>query len=97
MFENDIIDIDELIRETEKLRGKEKEIQRELKNIQQQDTRHHKEIKSIIRNIDTLWLNADDYERKQLMTTIFEQIVIDTKDDFISSKQAREIIIVAAK
>jgi len=97
MFENDIIDIDELILETEKLRGKEKEIQRELKNIQQQDTRHHEEIRSIIRNIDTLWLNAEDYERKQLMTTIFEQIVIDTKDDYTSSKQAREIIIVSAK
>lgn len=97
MFEHDIIGIDELIRDSEKLRNKEKEIQASLKKIQLLDDRHHEEIRAIIRNIDTLWINADDTERKQLMTTIFEQIVVDTKDDYRSSKQAREITIVTAK
>jgi len=97
MFEHDIIGIDELIEESEKLRHQEKELYAKLKTLQQQDQRQHVEIRTVIRNIDTLWLNADDYERKQLMTTIFEQIIVDTKDDYTSSKQAREIIIVAAK
>ncbi|MEK5333555.1 recombinase family protein [Lysinibacillus sp. FSL W8-0992] len=97
MFEHDVIGIDELIHESEKLRNKEKEIQEKLKKLQHQDQRQHIEIRTVIRNIDTLWLNADDNERKQLMTTIFEQIIVDTKDDYTSSKQAREIIIVAAK
>ncbi len=97
MFEHDIIGIDELIEESEKLRHQEKQLYAKLKTLQQQDQRQHVEIRTVIRNIDTLWLNADDYERKQLMTTIFEQIIVDTKDDYTSSKQAREIIIVAAK
>ncbi len=97
MFEHDIIGIDELIEESEKLRHQEKELYAKLKTLQQQDQRQHVEIRTVIRNIDTLWLNADDYERKQLMTTLFEQIIVDTKDDYTSSKQAREIIIVAAK
>ncbi len=97
MFEHDIIGIDELIEESEKLRHQENELYAKLKTLQQQDQRQHVEIRTVIRNIDTLWLNADDYERKQLMTTIFEQIIVDTKDDYTSSKQAREIIIVAAK
>ncbi|WNN77548.1 recombinase family protein [Lysinibacillus capsici] len=97
MYENDVIDIDELIRETEKLREKEKELQREIKNIQQNNSRNNEDLKSIIRNIDSLWLHANDYERKQLMTMVFEQLVIDTKDEYHSTKHAREIIIVSAK
>lgn len=97
MYENDVIDIDELIRETEKLREKEKEFQREIKNIQQNNSRNNEDLKSIIRNIDSLWLHANDYERKQLMTMVFEQLVIDTKDEYHSTKHAREIIIVSAK
>lgn len=97
MYENDVIDIDELIHETEKLREKEKELQREIKNIQKNDTRNNEELKSIIRNIDRLWLHANDFERKQIMTMVFEQLVIDTKDEYHSTKQAREILIVSAK
>lgn len=97
MYENDVIDIDELIQETEKLREKEKELQREIKNIQKNNTRNNEELKSIIRNIDRLWLHANDFERKQIMTMVFEQLVIDTKDEYHSTKQAREILIVSAK
>ncbi|WGT38541.1 recombinase family protein [Lysinibacillus sp. 1 U-2021] len=97
MYENDVIDIDELIHETEKLREKEKELQREIKNIQKNNTRNNEELKSIIRNIDRLWLHANDFERKQIMTMVFEQLVIDTKDEYHSTKQAREILIVSAK
>lgn len=97
MYENDIIDIDELIKETEKLRENEKELLREIKNIEQNNNRNNEELKSILLNIDTLWSKANDYERKALITSIFEQLVIDTKDEYQSSKQAREIIIVSAK
>ncbi|MGE7932165.1 recombinase family protein [Viridibacillus arvi] len=97
MFENDVIDIDELISSTSTLREKEKEIRRELNSIKQTDT-SSEALKSIVENMDTLWLHANDYERKQLMTTVFSQLVIDTKDEYHGSKQgAREILIVSAK
>ncbi len=97
MYENDIIDIDELISSTTELREKEKELIQEIKNIQKADKQNDEVLKSIIENIETLWVHANDYERKQLMTTIFTQLVIDTKDDYQCSKQAREIIIVSSK
>lgn len=97
MYENDIIDIDELIRETDKLREKEKALQRELSNIQKNKNGNNENLYSIIRNIDKLWLHANDHERKQLMTTIFNQLVIDTIDEYYSSRQARKIVIVSAK
>lgn len=95
MYENDIIDIDELISETEKLRLKEKELKAELKNIKPSPSKDE-ELKFIIDNIETIWLEANEYERKQIMTTIFNRLVIDTKDEYHGSKQAREIIIVSS-
>ena len=97
MYENDVIDIDELMQETEKLRKKEQELQREITTIEQNDNGNNVALKSLLLNIDQLWFKANEYERNQLMTSIFEQLVIDTKDDYQSSKQAREIIIVSAK
>lgn len=97
MYENDIIDIEELIEETEKLRTREKELQKELKSIQQESRFDNDTLKSIIENIETLWPHATEYERKHLMTTLFKQLVIDTKEEYKSSKQAREILIVSAK
>lgn len=101
MYENDIISIDELISSTTELREKERDIQLEIKNIQksiQKENKHDdQELKSIVENIDTLWIHATDFERKQLITTIFTQLVIDTKDEYHGSKQAREIVIVSAK
>ncbi len=97
MYENDIIDIDELIATTSELREKEKELIREIKNIQKEDKTDTDELKYIIENIDTLWDHANDYERKQLMTSIFSQLIIDTNDEYRGSKYPRDVIIVAAK
>lgn len=94
-YEHDVIDIDELVSETEKLRKREKEIEREIKNIE--PDKQDDVIKEILENIDTLWDLADDYERKELMNTLFKQIVIDTKDDYRGSKYPREVIIVSVK
>ena len=97
MYENDIINIDELIEETEKLRAREKELQKELKSIQRESRFDDDTLKAIIENIETLWPHADEHERKYLMTTLFEQLVIDTSEEYTSSKQAREILIISAK
>lgn len=98
MFENDIISIDELIATTGELREKEKNIQQEIHAIESNIKREsNEEINEIIQNIDSLWSYADDYERKQLMQTIFSQIIVDTKDDYRGSKYPREVIIVSAK
>ncbi|MGE7985561.1 recombinase family protein [Lysinibacillus fusiformis] len=98
MFENDIISIDELIVATGELREKEKSIQQEIDAIEANITNSsNEEIKEIIQNIDSLWSYADDYERKQLMQTIFTQIVVDTKDDYRGSKYPREVVIVSAR
>lgn len=97
MYENDIIDIDELISSTDELRKKEKQLQKEINRIEQVDGRNDLELKSILENFEELWEYADDFERKELMTTIFEQIVVDTIDDYRGSKHPREVIIVSYK
>ncbi|WP_066316813.1 recombinase family protein [Bacillus sp. FJAT-29814] len=98
MYENDIIDIDELIEESEKLREREKEIIRELKTIRQTNKQDDKDIKFLSENIESLWINANDYERKQMLTTIFSQIVIDTKEGYRRGTGIpREIVIVSVK
>jgi site-specific DNA recombinase len=98
MYENDIIDIDELILKSTELREREKDIRRELKNIQKNEKQDHEDIRYITENIESLWEYANDYERKQLMTTIFSQLVIDTNDEYKrGTGHSREIIIVDAK
>lgn len=95
MYENDIIEIDELITESEKLRLQEKEISIQLKNINP-NVNKNDELKYIADNINILWEKANEQERKILMTTIFSRLVIDTNDEYHGSKQAREIIIVSS-
>lgn len=94
MFENDIIDIDELITESDKLRKQEKELLSELKNIKP-SVPSNESLKFIADNISTIWDEANEYERKQLITTLFTRLVIDTKDEYHGSKSAREILIVS--
>lgn len=98
MYENDIIDIDELIKKSNQLREREKEINKELKRINQSSKTANEETKYIISNIDTVWEYSTDHERKQLMNSIFTQIVIDTKEEYKrGTGNPREIIIVSAK
>jgi len=98
MYEADIISIDELITSTDDLRTQQKELQSELDNIQQNQKFNNDVYRSIVDNIDELWLEANDNERKQIISTLFSQIVIDTKDEYKRSKMLfREIIIVSAK
>lgn len=96
MYENDLMDIDELITETQDLREREKNLKKELSVIQN-SKKDHTEVLYLIKNIDTLWHDADSYDRKTLMTTIFNQIVVDTKDDYRGSKYPREVIIISAR
>ncbi|WP_458412742.1 recombinase family protein [Schinkia sp. CFF1] len=97
MFEMDIIDIDELVKKTESLREQEKKIQAELKSYMT-PKENADEIKYIAENITSLWEYADDYERKQMMTTLFSQLAIDTEDEFKrSSTDHRKILILSAK
>lgn len=98
MYENDIIDIDELIKKSNQLREREKKINKELKRINQSSKTANEETKYIISNIDTVWEYSTDHERKQLMNSIFTQIVIDTKEEYKrGTRKPREIIIVSAK
>lgn len=98
MYENDIIDIDELINKSTKLREREKEISSELKNIKQSNKQSNKDVEYVTENIESLWTYANDHERKQMLNTIFSQIVIDTKDEYKrGTGNAREIIIVSVK
>jgi site-specific DNA recombinase len=95
MYENDIIDIDELIKKTEELRAREKELNNELKSYQQTK---NESINFLIENIFSIWNHADDFERKQMITTIFTQIVLDTRDEYKrGTGKPREIIIVSVK
>jgi site-specific DNA recombinase len=98
MFEADIIDIDELIEKTESLRENEKKIMSELKQYQKSSSTKTDDILYISENIKSLWEFADDLERKQMINTLFTQLVIDTIDDYRrGTGRPREIIIVSAK
>ncbi|MFN2746931.1 recombinase family protein [Bacillus sp. z60-18] len=97
MFERDIIDIDELVEVSETLRKKEKELTAQLRTYRK-GTVHSEEITYIAENITSLWELANDYERKQMMTTLFNQMVIDTKDEYRrGTGKPREILILSVK
>jgi site-specific DNA recombinase len=98
MFEADIIDIDELIEKTESLRENEKKITAELKLFKQSNPSKSDEMLYISENIKSLWEYADDQERKQMINTLFSQLVIDTADDYRAGTGIpREILIVSYK
>jgi site-specific DNA recombinase len=98
MYEKDVIDIDELISKTESLRVQEKNITNELNQYMNAQKVNSEEIQFIIENIHDLWNHINDFDRKQMITTIFTQIVIDTKDEYKrGTGKPREIIIVSAK
>ncbi|HGH7178510.1 TPA: recombinase family protein [Bacillus luti] len=97
MYERDIIDIDELVKKTEQLRAREKEITNELKNYKKSHE-NKEDLSFIVENIESLWSEANDSERKQMMSTLFSQIVIDTKEEYRHGTGIpREIIIVSVK
>ncbi|MBZ9534909.1 recombinase family protein [Cytobacillus oceanisediminis] len=96
MYQNDIIGIEELIEETETLREKEKQLTAELLKFKNAARTNTEEIKFILENIQSLWEDANDYERKQLIGTIFSQIVVDTEDEY-KRGIPRKILIVSAK
>lgn len=97
MYEKDIIDIDELIKETNELRANEKRINNEIKELRKK-IGNTDEITFIKENLNDLWKDADDFERKKIMTTLFSQIVVDTKEEYIRGKGIpREIIIKSVK
>ncbi|MFS0594196.1 recombinase family protein [Cytobacillus horneckiae] len=99
MYEKDIIDIDELINKTEELRLREKELNTELKTINNSLKKSNNgELNYIKENIQSLWMYANDYEKKELMTNIFTQLVIDTEDKYRNgSGIPREIKILSVK
>ncbi|UPO88306.1 recombinase family protein [Niallia sp. Man26] len=98
MFENDVISINELIAKTENLRLQEKQLTEEIYNYQKANNTDTEEIKVILENIHSLWNDANDQERKQIISTIFNQLVIDTEDEYKRGTGAsRKIIIVSAK
>ncbi len=97
MYEHDVIGIDELVEKTEELRERERQITAELRNYKK-NTNNKEDITYLSENIRSLWNIANDYERKQMMTTLFSQIVVDTKDEYKrGTGKPREIIIVSVK
>lgn len=99
MFEKDIIDIDELIEKTEELRLKEKQLSIDLKKINNAHNKSNNDnLKFIKENIFSLWEYANDYEKKELMTNLFTQLVIDTENEYRNgSGKPREIKILSVK
>ena len=98
MFEADVIGIDELLHKTDSLRESEKRILAELRTYNQREPIKIDANKYISESIHSIWEFANDYERKQLMTTLFTQLIIDTREEYEwGSGRAREIMIVSAK
>ncbi|MCM3567889.1 recombinase family protein [Neobacillus mesonae] len=97
LYRFDRISIDELIKNTDELRAKEKSIRAEL-SAYKRGNENTDEITYLTENIRSLWELANDNERKQMMTTLFSQIVIDTKEEYKrGTGKPREIVIVSIK
>lgn len=100
MYKADIISIDELIESTEKIRIEERAIESQLKKIKKHDTNSstQEELNFMAENLVSLWEYANNQERKQMMTTLFSQIVIDTSEIYHrGTGKPRELIIKSIK
>ncbi|EOP86000.1 hypothetical protein IGM_04375 [Bacillus cereus HuB4-4] len=75
MYENDIIDIAELIEQTNKYRHREKEIKEIIHNIDKQDEKNEI-LKATLYNFNDAWAAATEPERKFLINSIFQNISI---------------------
>ncbi|MEH6943558.1 recombinase family protein [Bacillus sp. JJ722] len=97
MFKADIITIDELIKTTEHLRSEEREIESQLKSLKKINE-NQDEINFMGENLVSLWEYANDPEKKQMITTLFSQIVVDTCEAYKrGSGIPREIVIKSIK
>ncbi len=80
MFVNDLIGIDELNENVYALREKEKELQQQLQpqqNSVDQDTLH------LINNLNALWSEANEQEKKELIGSLFTSIYVNADPSFV--------------
>ncbi|OES45545.1 recombinase family protein [Domibacillus iocasae] len=84
MFINDLIDIEELNNQLSVLKTQEKNVtaelnkQSETENVAELSTQ---ELENLIYHFKSVWDIAEDEERKQLITSIFSEIVIDANEE----------------
>lgn len=82
MFINDLIDIDELNVKIGQLREREKELKQKL-NSQEEKQSHTwslEEVEELVTSFPKLWEISNDEERKQLLASIFCEIIIDADE-----------------
>lgn len=81
MFINDLIDIEELNIKIHQLRKREKELKEELPANETKDKQWtSSDIENIVNNVPHLWNISSDEERKTLISTIFDEVVIDADE-----------------
>ncbi|PGS60805.1 hypothetical protein COC69_33160 [Bacillus cereus] len=91
MYENDIIDIDELIENTTKYRNREKEIKEILDNIDKQAEKNEM-LKETLANFHDAWASATEHEKKFLISSVFQNITIHAVGKHTRTKP-KEIVI----
>lgn len=78
MFVNDLIDIDELNGKIHQLRQREKELKMELnKEDDSGKNMNTDDINGLVESFPQLWEISTDEERKLLLASIFDEIVVD--------------------
>jgi site-specific DNA recombinase len=82
MFVNDLIDIEELNSKIHMLREREKELIQQL-DIQDNNSKEwsFEEVTEVITNFPKLWSISTDEERKLLISSIFEEIIVDADEN----------------
>lgn len=81
MFINEIIDIEELNMKVSQLRTREKELKKEIASSDGKEKQWtSEEIEEIANNFPSLWKISTDEERKVLIATIFDEIIIDADE-----------------
>lgn len=82
MFVNDLIDIEELNGKIIQLRNREKELKEELNKDKTNDrVWTSEELEGLIESFPILWNEMEDEERKLLMASIFDEIIIDADEN----------------
>lgn len=97
MFINDLIDIEELNMKVTKLREKEKELKHKLRPSIKNKQWSPEDVEEIANSFPSIWSISTDEEKKILISTIFDEIIIDADEKAkVSPGKSKPFWIVAA-
>lgn len=81
---NNVMSQEEYLEMTKEDTKKELLIKEQLDNLQQSEVHFDKDtLISIVRGIPDLWQSANEFEKKEFINELFEQIIVDVPKDYV--------------